>query len=69
MIGVVREVFRDNPDELFAGDDGVEISCPRCGRRWWVDRARFDGDDSEPAPDPPAASGDEPSSGEKPPAS
>ncbi len=42
MLEVVRTMFRKDPDELFRGVPGVEISCPRCGRRWWIDRARFD---------------------------
>lgn len=41
MLSVVRGLFHDQPDELFRGDDGVEILCPRCGRRWWVDRGEF----------------------------
>jgi molecular chaperone Hsp33 len=44
MLEVVRTMFRKDPAELFRGDSGVEISCPRCGRRWWIDRARFDAD-------------------------
>ena len=42
MLEVTRNLFRDDPNELFRGDPGVEISCPRCGRRWWIDRAQFD---------------------------
>jgi hypothetical protein len=42
MLEVVRTMFRKAPHELFRGDAGVEISCPRCGRRWWIDRAQFD---------------------------
>jgi molecular chaperone Hsp33 len=42
MLDVVRSMFRSDPEELFRGDPGVEISCPRCGRRWWIDRARFE---------------------------
>lgn len=41
MLEVVRSMFRTDPEELFRGDPGVEISCPRCGRRWWIDRDRF----------------------------
>jgi hypothetical protein len=41
ILEVVRGMFRDDPDELFRGDEGVEIFCPRCGRRWWVERAQF----------------------------
>ncbi len=42
MVGVMRELFREKPEELFRGEGGVEISCPRCGRRWWIDRPTFD---------------------------
>ena len=42
MLEVVRKLFRNDPGELFGPDPGVEISCPRCGRRWWIDRAEFD---------------------------
>lgn len=42
MMGVVRNLFSQDPDELFHGDAGVEIFCPRCGRRWWVDREHFE---------------------------
>lgn len=42
MLEVVRGLFADRPDELFREDDGVEIFCPRCGRRWWVDRESFE---------------------------
>jgi hypothetical protein len=41
MLDVVRGMFRDDPEELFRGDEGVEVFCPRCGRRWWVERAEF----------------------------
>jgi molecular chaperone Hsp33 len=41
MLMVVRGLFQSEPEELFRGDDGVEVLCPRCGRRWWVDRAEF----------------------------
>lgn len=51
MLEVVRGLFADNPQELFRGDDGVEVYCPRCGRRWWVDRATFDAAaDEDPRP-------------------
>lgn len=52
ILEVVRKMFRSDPAELFRGDPGVEISCPRCGRRWWVDRERFDRADG------PSTSGD-----------
>ncbi len=42
MMEVVRGLFAANPDELFRGESGVEVYCPRCGRRWWVDREAFE---------------------------
>lgn len=56
MLDVVRGMFAADPEDLFQGDEGVEIFCPRCGRRWWVERDAFD----EPIP----AEEDEPSAGE-----
>ena len=34
--------WRDKPDELFQGEQGVEGLCPRCGVRWWIDRPLFE---------------------------
>lgn len=42
MLEVVRGLFAEKPDDLFREDDGVEVFCPRCGRRWWVDREMFE---------------------------
>jgi molecular chaperone Hsp33 len=42
ILGVVRTMFTGNTEELFAGEPGVEVFCPRCGRRWWVTREEFD---------------------------
>ncbi len=39
--GVVRGLFGEDPEELFRGEPGVEVHCPRCGRRWWVARDDF----------------------------
>lgn len=36
------QMFGANPDEVFQGDHGLEVKCPRCGARWWIDRAFFD---------------------------
>ena len=41
MHAALRRIFGRNPDELFQGEDRVETSCPRCGRRWWVRREQF----------------------------
>ena len=30
----MRRMFAGRPEELFQGDDGVNVSCPRCGREW-----------------------------------
>lgn len=43
ILETVRTMFAADPDDLFRGELGVEVFCPRCGRRWWVDRAGFDG--------------------------
>lgn len=43
ILDTVRGMFGADPAELFQGEDGVEVFCPRCGRRWWVDRHEFDG--------------------------
>lgn len=41
ILEVVRSMFEEDPEELLRGDDGVEIFCPRCGRRWWIERGQF----------------------------
>jgi molecular chaperone Hsp33 len=43
ILDAVRGLYPDRADDLFAGEPGVEVFCPRCGRRWWVERADFDG--------------------------
>lgn len=43
MMKALRDIFSERPEELFQGDDRVETSCPRCGRRWWVTREEFEG--------------------------
>jgi molecular chaperone Hsp33 len=47
MMKALRDIFGGSPDELFEGDERVETSCPRCGRRWWVTRAEFAAGDDE----------------------
>lgn len=51
MLRVLRDFFRARPEELFAGEGGVETFCPRCGSRWWVERAAFDAE-ADPPPTP-----------------
>ncbi len=41
ILSATRAVFREDPEELFAGDPRVEVYCPRCGRRWWLERTEF----------------------------
>ncbi len=41
MLSALRSIFAKGIEELFRGEEGVETSCPRCGRRWWVTRAQF----------------------------
>jgi molecular chaperone Hsp33 len=44
MLEVVRASFADRGDQLFLGDAEIEVSCPRCGRRWMIDRPTFEGE-------------------------
>lgn len=41
MLNALRDIFQADPEELFQGEAGVETSCPRCGRRWWIQRDQF----------------------------
>lgn len=41
MLTAMRAIFKNNAEDLFRGDARVEVTCPRCGRRWWVTRERF----------------------------
>lgn len=41
ILKVVRGMYKDNAEELFLGEDRVEVSCPRCGRFWWLTRREF----------------------------
>jgi hypothetical protein len=38
MQDVIASLFHGKTDQLFQGEDGVEVFCPRCGRRWWITR-------------------------------
>jgi hypothetical protein len=72
MMDVVLTPYENDPEELFQGDPGVEVHCPRCGRRWWIERAEFDaavarrsattGDEGDTAGDP-GVGPDEPAPG------
>jgi molecular chaperone Hsp33 len=42
ILTVMRSMFGSDPNELFHEENRVEVFCPRCGRRWWVDREQFD---------------------------
>ena len=42
ILDVVRAMYKSRADELFAGEDKVEVSCPRCGKRYWLTRDDFD---------------------------
>lgn len=50
MLRVLRDFFGARPEELFAGEAGVETFCPRCGSRWWVERSAFDAEADPPDP-------------------
>jgi molecular chaperone Hsp33 len=41
MIEALRTIYAKDLEELFQGDAQVEVSCPRCGRRWWVRREQL----------------------------
>lgn len=43
MLDALHTIFGADPGELFQGDSGVETFCPRCGSRWWIERADYDG--------------------------
>ncbi len=42
IVEVMRSLYAKEPNELFRDETQVEVFCPRCGRRWWVDREQFD---------------------------
>jgi molecular chaperone Hsp33 len=37
MRQIVQDLYQSERAALFQGDPGVEVLCPRCGRRWWVE--------------------------------
>ena len=41
ILKVVRGMYKDNAEELLLGEEKVEVSCPRCGRYWWLSRREF----------------------------
>jgi len=47
ILSVLRQMFGGREAELFGGEPGVEVFCPRCGARWWVERAAYDAADGE----------------------
>jgi molecular chaperone Hsp33 len=42
MMEALHTIFRDNPEDLFQGEGGVETFCPRCGSRWWIERVEYE---------------------------
>lgn len=38
MMEVLAPSMRTSPDELFAGDEKIEVRCPRCGARHTITR-------------------------------
>jgi hypothetical protein len=42
IIRVLRGMFEGRGAELFHQEPAVEAFCPRCGARWWIERAKFD---------------------------
>ncbi len=41
ILEITVGIFRDDPAELFAQDDRVEVNCPRCGRSYVLTREDF----------------------------
>jgi molecular chaperone Hsp33 len=42
ILRAISSIYKkDNLEELFMGDERVEVFCPRCGKRWWVSRQDF----------------------------
>jgi molecular chaperone Hsp33 len=41
ILMVIRGMYKNNAEELFLGEERVEVSCPRCGRHWWLSRKEF----------------------------
>ncbi|MCA9321885.1 MAG: Hsp33 family molecular chaperone HslO [Planctomycetes bacterium] len=41
MVAAMQSMFEGRRDELFAGDESVVVSCPRCGRNWTIQREGF----------------------------
>ncbi|MBD3160964.1 MAG: hypothetical protein GF346_02265 [Candidatus Eisenbacteria bacterium] len=42
MVVALRDLFEEEPESLFEGNEEVETFCPRCGRRWTITREAFD---------------------------
>ncbi len=42
VLKIIHGMYHGKADELFQGEHQVEVSCPRCGRRFWVTRHEFD---------------------------
>jgi len=49
IMEIMVDLYRQDPTELFRGESEVEVMCPRCGRRWSVERDAFEAaaDDSQ----------------------
>ncbi len=45
MQDVIKRMFGDRLDEVFGAEASVEVTCPRCGRRWTLRRDQVDGED------------------------
>ncbi len=42
ILAIVHGMYQEKADDLFHGESQVEVSCPRCGRRYWITREDFD---------------------------
>jgi hypothetical protein len=42
ILEIMRGMFRDRMEELFHGEERVEVQCPRCGKAYDLERGAFD---------------------------
>ncbi len=42
ILAAMRLIFDGKDAELFRGESGVEVFCPRCGARWWIERSAYE---------------------------
>jgi len=42
ILAALHLIYAKGDDDLFRGESGVEAFCPRCGARWWIERADYE---------------------------